>query len=66
MTARQAWISMLTDQWRNPTVAKQEDQSKSNGSKTGSDNSPVVIRRACHEEGGLRLSQDLKLVDQDQ
>lgn len=54
------------DQWRNPSVAKQEDQSKSSGSKTGSDNSPVVIRQACHEEGGLMSSQDLRLVDQDQ
>lgn len=62
MTARQVWISMLTDQWRNPTVAKQDDWSKSSGSKTGSDNSPVVMGQACHEEGGFRSSQNLKLV----
>lgn len=66
VTVRQAWISVLADQWCNPTVAKQEDWSKSSGRKTGSDNSPVVIRQACCEEGGLRSSQDLKLMDQDQ
>jgi len=56
---------MLTDQWCNPTVAKQEDRSKSDGSKTGSDNGLVAIRQTYCEEGGLRSSQYLKLVDQD-
>lgn len=65
VTARQAWSSMLTGQWWNPTVARQ-DQSKSSGSKTGSDNSPVVVRQAFCEEEGMTTSQDLKLVDQGQ
>lgn len=41
-----------------------QDQNKSSARKTGLVNSPVVIRKVCCEERGLRTSQDLNLVDQ--
>lgn len=42
----------------------QEDQRESTARKTGLGNSPVVIRKLCCEERGLRTSEDLNLVDQ--
>lgn len=42
----------------------QEDQRKSSARKTSLSNSPVVIRKVCCEERGLRTSQDLNLMDQ--
>lgn len=41
-----------------------QDQSESSARKAGLGNSPVVIRKVCCEERGLRTSQDLNLVDQ--